>query len=182
MSGVTPAAQARQIEVTRAVAGDLPPLDGDPRRLHQVLGNVLSNAVKFTPDGGRVDIEARLAGDAVCIRVRDTGVGIQPEFLPFVFDRFRQADSGPARRHGGLGLGLAIARHLVELHGGRIRAESAGPAQGTTIVRDAAVRRTSRNAAACARTRASAGRGRASRGHRRSSSWTTSPTPANCSP
>jgi PAS domain S-box-containing protein len=133
VSGVTPAAQARKIEVTRAVDHDLPPLDGDPRRLHQVLGNVLSNAVKFTPDGGRVDIDARQEGDALCIRVRDTGVGILPEFLPFVFDRFRQADSGPARRHGGLGLGLAIARHLVELHGGGIRAESAGPGTGTTV-------------------------------------------------
>jgi PAS domain S-box-containing protein len=133
VSGVEPAARAKGIRIARDVAEGLPPIEGDQKRLHQVLGNVLSNAIKFTPEGGEVDIHVFADGAAIAIEVRDSGGGIAPEFLPFVFDRFRQADSRSSRRHGGLGLGLAIARHLVERHRGEIRAESAGPGRGTTI-------------------------------------------------
>ncbi|MGD9902068.1 MAG: ATP-binding protein [Vicinamibacterales bacterium] len=127
-----PTARAR--DVTLCVAA--PPacaVLGDARRLHQVLANVLANAVTFTPEGGRVTLDTRLDGDALVVEVHDTGAGIDPDFLPFVFDRFRQADSRSTRRHGGLGLGLAIARSLVEQHGGQIGAASEGPGCGATI-------------------------------------------------
>ena len=133
ISGATPAAQAKNIELITTAAADLPVIDGDPKRLHQVLGNVLSNAVKFTPNGGRIDVRCTVAGESLVIEVQDSGIGIAREFLPFVFDRFRQADSRAIRRHGGLGLGLAIARHLVEQHHGDIHATSAGPGLGTTV-------------------------------------------------
>ncbi len=133
IAGASPAAEARRISFESHVADGLPPIEGDPRRLHQVLNNVLVNALKFTPEGGSVALACRSAGDWVEIEVRDTGVGIPAAFLPYVFDRFRQADSRPTRAHSGLGLGLAIARHLVEQHGGRIRAHSDGPGTGTTI-------------------------------------------------
>jgi PAS domain S-box-containing protein len=133
VAGVQPAAQARQIDITKLVPPDLPPIEGDTKRLHQVLGNVLSNAIKFTPEGGRVEVLGGVAGDAIEIEVSDSGIGIPPEFLPYVFDRFRQADSRTTRQHGGLGLGLAIARHLLEQHGGEIRAISAGTGRGTSI-------------------------------------------------
>ncbi|MGE4056707.1 MAG: ATP-binding protein, partial [Vicinamibacterales bacterium] len=134
LTSIAPAAEAKQIEVTTRVPADLPPIDGDPKRLHQVFANIVSNAVKFTPDRGRVEIDAAVEGDALVIRTKDGGVGIAPEFLPYVFDRFRQADSRSTRRHGGLGLGLAIAQHLVTLHGGRIRAESDGLGRGASLV------------------------------------------------
>jgi PAS domain S-box-containing protein len=106
---------------------------GDATRLQQVVWNLLTNAVKFTPEGGRVEL--RMEGDADIIRitVSDTGKGIEPEFLPFVFDRFRQADPSSARRYGGLGLGLSLVKHLVELHGGTITAESEGAGKGSTF-------------------------------------------------
>jgi CheY-like chemotaxis protein len=113
---------------------DLPLIAGDPDRLQQIIWNLLSNAVKFTPKEGQVEIALRLAGAHVEIAVTDSGAGIEPAFLPFVFDRFRQADSSPARRHGGLGLGLAIVRHLVELHGGAVRAESDGKGLGARFI------------------------------------------------
>ena len=103
---------------------------GDPERLHQVLGNVISNAIKFTPCDGRIDVRAWNDATHVTIVVSDTGLGIRPEFLPQVFEAFRQAETGSARRHGGLGLGLAIVRHLVEAHGGTVTAESAGVGRG----------------------------------------------------
>lgn len=106
---------------------------GDANRLQQVVWNLLSNAVKFTGSGGRVCVKVSHVGPTVEISVSDTGQGINKEFLPYVFDRFRQADSTTTRRHGGLGLGLAIARHLVEIHGGTIRAESRGQGQGATF-------------------------------------------------
>jgi signal transduction histidine kinase len=122
-----------------AVDADIPRapavIRGDAGRLQQVVANLLSNAVKFTPAGGRVSVAVR-AGDDVRLVVTDTGCGITPEFLPHVFDRFRQADTTPARSRGGLGLGLAIVRHLVELHGGRIRAESEGTGRGATFTVD----------------------------------------------
>src|SRR4029078_7018022 len=96
-------------------------------------GNVLSNAVKFTPSGGRIDVRCAYEDEAILIAVQVSGVGIPSEFLPYVFDRFRQADSRAVRRHGGLGLGLAIARHLIEQHDGDIHATSDGPGLGTTV-------------------------------------------------
>ena len=133
IGGVLPDASARRVQITRDVPGNLPLLEGDPKRLHQVLGNILSNAVKFTPEDGQVSVRCATDTDAITIEVRDSGIGIAPEFLPFVFDRFRQADSRSTRRHGGLGLGLAITRHLVEQHGGTIRAHSDGPGRGSTF-------------------------------------------------
>jgi CheY-like chemotaxis protein len=108
----------------------MPPFSGDPSRLQQLIWNLLSNAIKFTPRGGAVRLSLDRVESHVEIVVADTGVGIAPEFLPYVFDRFRQADSTFAREHGGLGLGLAIAKHLAELHGGTITATSAGPGMG----------------------------------------------------
>jgi CheY-like chemotaxis protein len=128
-----PQIDERRIVVTRTVPHTLPPVDGDPQRLQQVLANVLSNAVKFTPEGGWIEIGAASTGAMLEIVVRDSGIGIAPEFLPYVFDRFRQGDSRSTRRHGGLGLGLAIARHLLEQHGGEIEASSEGVSLGTTI-------------------------------------------------
>jgi PAS domain S-box-containing protein len=106
---------------------------GDRLRLQQVIWNLLSNAVKFTPEGGTVTLSARRTNPDVEIEVRDTGIGIDADFLPFVFDRFRQADSSSTRVHAGLGLGLAIVRHIAELHGGRVTAHSDGKGRGTVI-------------------------------------------------
>jgi len=133
VGGVLPAANAKQVRLLADVPADLPPIEGDPKRLQQVLANVLSNAIKFTPVAGEVRVRCEADQDAIVIEVSDSGVGIAPEFLPFVFDRFRQADSRSTRKHGGLGLGLAIARHLLEHHGGEVRAFSEGAGQGTTI-------------------------------------------------
>jgi PAS domain S-box-containing protein len=133
INAITPAAVAKQLVLTSEAPHGLPPLDADPERLQQVLGNVLGNAVKFTPPGGRISLECAVRGSRVIITVSDSGCGIAPEFLPYVFERFRQADGGVTRAHGGLGLGLAIARHLVELHGGAMTVESAGQGQGTTF-------------------------------------------------
>jgi CheY-like chemotaxis protein len=107
---------------------------GEANRLQQVIWNLLSNAVKFTPARGAVVITVRRANHHVNIEVADTGVGIRRDVLPFIFDRFRQADSSTTRSHGGLGLGLAIARYIVELHGGTLRAESPGEGQGATFI------------------------------------------------
>ena len=106
---------------------------GDPDRLQQVAWNLLSNAIKFTPEGGTVGVQLRRAGAHVEIEITDSGDGISPEFLPHVFERFRQGDTGSRRRYGGLGLGLAIVRHIVELHGGTVTAESGGQGQGSTF-------------------------------------------------
>jgi CheY-like chemotaxis protein len=133
MAAIAPAAAAKGIAITADRSTPLPPIEGDPGRLTQVLNNVLGNAVKFTPKGGSVTLACRADGEGLTIEIRDSGIGIAPEFLPYVFDRFRQADSRSTRLHGGLGLGLAIARHLVSLHGGTISAQSDGPGQGTTI-------------------------------------------------
>ena len=106
---------------------------GDPNRLRQVVWNILSNAVKFTPPGGRVEIELKRANNDAQITVSDTGQGISPEFLPNIFNRFQQADSSTTRKHGGLGLGLSIVRHIVELHGGTVKVESPGEGLGATF-------------------------------------------------
>jgi PAS domain S-box-containing protein len=130
---VQPAAEARGIRLDAAYdVGDLNVL-GDPDRLQQIVWNLLANAVKFTAAGGRVALTVERAGDSVRLSVSDTGEGIAAEFLPHVFERFRQADMGTTRRHGGLGLGLSIVRHLVEMHGGTVRAESAGEGRGSTF-------------------------------------------------
>ena len=111
---------------------DLPTLVADPGRLHQVVHNLIANAIKFTHEGA-VRVRARDEGGAVAVIVSDTGIGIRPDFLPFVFDRFRQGDQSPTREHGGLGLGLSIVRHLTELHGGTVTAGSAGVGKGATF-------------------------------------------------
>jgi signal transduction histidine kinase/CheY-like chemotaxis protein len=138
LDAVRAAAQARGVALECAVAADVPVLRGDPQRIQQVLWNLLSNATKFTGRGGRVRIEAVVAEAAaqrvVRICVTDTGLGIAPAFLPHVFERFRQADSSATRNHGGLGLGLAIVRQLVELHGGTVSASSDGLGKGAAFV------------------------------------------------
>ncbi|HEY9711430.1 MAG TPA: HAMP domain-containing sensor histidine kinase, partial [Oculatellaceae cyanobacterium] len=108
-------------------------VNGDADRLQQIVWNLVSNAIKFTPEGGKIEVRCLRAGSHAQIQVIDTGIGISLEFLPHVFDRFRQADSTTTRSHGGLGLGLAIVRHLVELHGGTVYADSQGEGQGSTF-------------------------------------------------
>ncbi|TMB59685.1 MAG: response regulator [Deltaproteobacteria bacterium] len=130
---VRPAAQAKDIRLKSILGGAPRRVWGDGGRLQQVVWNLLSNAIKFTPEGGGVEIRVGLADGRAQIVVSDTGRGIGPDFLPFVFERFRQADSATTRTHGGLGLGLAIVRQLVELHGGTVRAESPGEGQGATF-------------------------------------------------
>ena len=126
-------AQAKQLTINLSREGESARISGDPDRLQQVFWNLLSNAVKFTPAGGRVDVRLRPAAEDVSITVTDTGVGIDPEFLPYVFERFRQADSTSTRQHSGMGLGLAIVRHVVDLHGGSVRADSAGEGRGSVF-------------------------------------------------
>ena len=131
-----PAANAKRIDLRLAFDHPVITVDGDSARLQQVLTNLLSNAVKFTPQDGTIETTVRLAGDRIRLTVRDNGAGIAPEFLPHVFERFTQADTSTTRRAGGLGIGLALVRHLVELHGGEVRAESEGPGRGATFTVD----------------------------------------------
>ena len=128
-----PPARAKSVEIRADIAPGEAAVTGDANRLQQVLWNLLTNAVKFTPRGGRVDVHMRCAGANVEVCVADTGEGIAPDFLPYVFDRFRQADATTGRRHGGLGLGLSIVKQLVELHGGEVRVLSEGPGRGATF-------------------------------------------------
>ena len=130
---VRPTADAKGIKIETQIDNTPAMVSGDANRLQQVIWNLLSNAVKFTNSGGRVQMKVSQANSAVEISVTDTGQGIRREFLPYVFDRFSQADSTTTRHHGGLGLGLAIARHLVEIHGGTIRASSRGEGEGATF-------------------------------------------------
>jgi len=130
---VRPAADAKQIEVSFDAGTEPLVVLGDAARLQQVAWNLLSNAVKFTPAAGRIDVRLERSHDHGCLVVEDTGIGIAPEFLPYLFDRFTQADASTTRQYAGLGLGLAIARHLVELHGGWIKVKSAGPGLGATF-------------------------------------------------
>ncbi|MEH2436754.1 MAG: ATP-binding protein [Nostoc sp.] len=131
---VYPAAQAKEISINCKFDPEVGVVAGDGNRLQQVVWNLLSNAVKFTPKGGRIDLQLERVESCVQIRVSDTGVGIPAEFLCHVFERFLQKDSSSTRSHGGLGLGLAIVRHLVELHGGTVSAESPGIGQGATFI------------------------------------------------
>jgi CheY-like chemotaxis protein/two-component sensor histidine kinase len=133
IESMIPAAAAKRIDMQFQAADEAVVL-GDVRRLEQVFFNLVGNAVKFTDDGGRVDVEIDALDDTVEVRVSDTGVGIDPSFLPHVFDRFRQADSTTNRVYGGVGLGLSIARQLVEAHQGNISVQSAGKNQGSTFI------------------------------------------------
>ena len=130
---IRPAADGKSLRVRLTIASDVDEVAADPGRLRQVLWNLLSNAVKFTPPGGLVEIAVTRGAADVEIRVRDTGHGIAPDFLPHVFEAFRQADSSSTRIVGGLGLGLAIVRHIVEAHGGTVAAQSDGPDRGSTF-------------------------------------------------
>lgn len=131
---VRPAAEAKGIRLQAVLDPSSGPVSGDPNRLQQVLWNLLTNAIKFTPRGGRVQVLLERVNSHLELSVIDTGEGIKPEFLPHVFDRFRQADATTTRRHGGLGLGLAIVKQLVELHGGNIRVKSPGMGMGATFI------------------------------------------------
>lgn len=133
ISSAQPAADSRQIRLETIVDPRVGPVSGDPDRLQQVVWNLLSNAVKFTPKGGRVQVRVERVNSHVEIVVSDTGAGIRTDFLPYVFERFRQADSSMTRRTGGLGLGLSIVRNIVEMHGGSVQVESAGEGLGSTF-------------------------------------------------
>jgi signal transduction histidine kinase/CheY-like chemotaxis protein len=133
IDAVTPAADAKGVRLETVLDPHAAPLSGDPERLLQILWNLLSNAVKFTNRGGKVQVRLERVNSHVEVSVSDTGIGIDPEFLPHVFERFRQADAGIARERGGLGLGLSIAKQLTEMHGGSIEATSGGLGQGTTF-------------------------------------------------
>jgi len=133
IEAMRPAAAAKNIRVVTSLDPRIELIWGDPERLQQAVWNLVSNAIKFTPEGGRVDVRLECVDSHLELTVRDTGRGIAPEFLPYLFERFRQADPSSTRALGGLGLGLAIVRHLVELHGGTVEAESAGEGMGTTL-------------------------------------------------
>jgi PAS domain S-box-containing protein len=133
LDAVRPAAEAKNIRLQTLIDPQAGPISGDSDRLQQVVWNLLSNAIKFTPKDGRVQIRLERVNSHIEVIVSDTGKGIEPEFLPFVFDRFRQSDGSTTRRQGGLGLGLAIVRQLVELHGGSVSVSSAGEGQGATF-------------------------------------------------
>jgi PAS domain S-box-containing protein len=130
---VQPAADAKHVRLQTIIDPRVGPVSGDPDRLQQVVWNLLSNAVKFTPKGGRVQVRVERVNSHVDIVVSDTGIGIRPSFLPFVFERFRQADATTTRTSGGLGLGLSIVRHIVEMHGGSVQVASEGEGKGTTF-------------------------------------------------
>lgn len=133
IEAVRPAAEAKSLQLESCLDPSLERVIGDPDRLQQIVWNLLTNAIKFTPEEGTIEVRSFQVGSRVHIQVKDTGIGIQAEFIPFVFDRFRQADSTTTRSHGGLGLGLAIVRHLVELHHGKIYVESEGEGKGATF-------------------------------------------------
>ena len=130
---VTPAAAAKNITISTSFDKSRPAISGDFDRMQQAVWNLMSNAVKFTDSGGRVDAQIACEGATVELTLRDTGQGISRDFLPYLFDRFRQADASASRRHGGLGLGLALVRQIVELHGGSVEAASAGANRGSTF-------------------------------------------------
>jgi PAS domain S-box-containing protein len=133
LESIMPAARAKEIKVERNLESDAGPVLADPARVQQVVWNLVSNAVKFTPRGGTIWVELRRIGEQIEVRVSDTGEGMSPSFLPHMFDRFRQADASTRRNQGGLGLGLAIVKNLVEMHGGTVRAESQGEGKGSTF-------------------------------------------------
>jgi PAS domain S-box-containing protein len=130
---VRPAAQAKGVKIHSIIDARATPVSGDPHRMQQVFWNLLSNAIKFTPRGGRIEVVLQRVNSHLEVSISDTGIGIASDFLPDVFDRFRQADASTTRSHGGLGLGLAIVKQLVELHGGNVFAKSLGADQGSTF-------------------------------------------------
>ena len=130
---IKPAMGAKRIRIHTVIDPQVGPISGDPNRLQQILWNLLSNAIKFTPKDGQVQLRLERVNSSVEITISDTGIGIAADFLPHLFERFRQADSGTARQYAGLGLGLAIVRNLVELHGGTVYASSSGPGTGATF-------------------------------------------------
>src|SRR5262245_46415232 len=130
---IHPAAEAKEVSLQANLPPEIGQITGDPVRLQQVVWNLLSNAIKFTPQGGHVEVRLERVDPHIRITVKDTGKGISPDFLPYVFERFHQSDTSSGRRHGGLGLGLALAKYLVELHGGTIEAASTGEGQGATF-------------------------------------------------
>lgn len=134
VDAVSPAAEAKNIRLQTLLDPQAVPISGDPERLQQVVWNLLSNAIKFTPKNGHVQVRLERVNSHVEIVVSDTGAGIEPTFLPFVFERFRQSDGSTTRRYGGLGLGLAIVRQLVDIHGGTVSVNSAGAGQGSTFI------------------------------------------------
>jgi PAS domain S-box-containing protein len=134
VDAVRPSVEAKNIRLQIVMEPWVGPFEGDPERMRQIVWNLLSNAVKFTPSGGLIEVRLERMEDKALLIVSDTGQGIDPEFLPYVFDRFRQADGSSRRQHGGLGLGLAIVKHLVEMHGGAIYAYSAGKGQGADFM------------------------------------------------
>jgi CheY-like chemotaxis protein len=129
-----PAADFKGVRMTSVLDPLVGPMKGDPARLQQVVWNLLSNAIKFTDKGGKVQVALERVNSHVEIAVSDTGAGIKPEFLPHVFDRFRQAEGSTVRRHSGMGIGLSIVKQLVEMHGGNVRAKSPGPGHGSTFI------------------------------------------------
>src|SRR5204862_6192112 len=133
VDAIRPAAESKGIAVRLALNGPAM-VNGDPDRLQQVVANVLSNAVKFTPNGGHIDVALEQAAGGARLTVRDDGEGIPTELQPHIFDRFRQGDGSSTRAHGGLGLGLAIAKHIVDVHGGAIEASSEGRRQGASFL------------------------------------------------
>jgi signal transduction histidine kinase len=133
VAALAPAAEAKRIAVEVEIAVEERPIRCDPARMEQIVWNLLANSIKFTPDGGCVSITLLERPGRLAIEVRDTGIGISADFLPYAFDRFRQAEGAVTRVHGGLGIGLSIVRHLVELHGGEITAASGGEGQGATF-------------------------------------------------
>ena len=179
-----PAMAAKNIAFETLFDPDTPQIVADPDRLQQIVWNLLSNAIKFTPEGGSVQLRTRRIDSQVEIVVRDTGLGITPDFLPYVFERFRQGEAGSRRRYGGLGLGLAIVRHLVELHGGTVTAESAGENQGATFRVNLPVRPARMEGAAASAPAASARPRKETANASIASvswSWTTSPMRVSCS-
>jgi CheY-like chemotaxis protein len=134
LEALRPAAQAKNIAIFASLCDGREVVDGDPERLRQVVTNLLSNALKFTPMNGRVEVTVRRVDDEIGFIVSDNGEGIRPDFLPFVFERFRQGDSSSRRAYGGLGIGLAVVRHIVLAHRGTVTAQSAGPKQGATFI------------------------------------------------
>ncbi|HEY9669916.1 MAG TPA: response regulator [Waterburya sp.] len=133
VEALRPSAEAKSLQLEYYLEASIERVIGDPDRLQQIVWNLLSNAIKFTPEGGTIEVRTLKAGLQAQIQVKDTGIGIKPEFLPYVFDRFRQADSSTTRSHGGLGLGLAIVRHLIQLHQGKVYADSEGEGKGATF-------------------------------------------------
>jgi CheY-like chemotaxis protein len=133
IDSVVPTAKAKSLKLTKDLDANLGPVQIDPDRFHQIVWNLLANALKFTGKNGHVHVSLKRIDSTAVLRISDSGEGIDPEFLPYVFDRFRQADASRSRKHGGLGVGLTIVKYLVELHGGTVSAESAGIGRGSTF-------------------------------------------------